>query len=110
MTNQGVQRGTERLLPPTERTPGTTPEIETPIPPPPGQILTEITPHTETPGQETEITPLTGDRNIPLHPGIQVNTGISPPPLDTDLTGKRGIPHPIIDLAHPAGKIPTDRK
>ena len=110
MKIQGAKKETDGLLPPTtEKTPEKIPEIGTPIPPPAGQTHTEITPHTETPGPEKGTTPPTGDRNIPLHPGIQANTGIDPPPLDTELTDpEENIL--IIDLSPPAGKIPTDRK
>ena len=110
MIIQGVKRETDGLLPPTEKTPEKTPKIETPIPHPTGQAHTKITPHTETPGPEKGATPPTGDRNIPLHPGIRVNTEIDPPPLDTDLTGQEEIHILIIELPPPAGKIPTDRK
>ena len=110
MIIQRAKKETDELLPPTEKTPEKIQEIGTPIPPPAGQTHTEITPHTETPGPEKGATPPTGDKNIPLHPGIQANTGIDPPPLDTELTGPEEIRILIIDLPHPAGKIPTDRK
>ena len=88
MKIQGARTETGRLLPPTEKTPEIVLDIGTPIPPPAGQTHTGITPHTETPGPGKGATPPTGDRNIPLHPGIQANTGIDPPPLDTELTGQ----------------------
>ena len=110
MKIQGTRKETDGLLPPTEKTPEIVLDIRTPIPPPAGQTHTEITPHTETPDPEKGAAPPTGNRNIPLHPGIQANTGIDPPPLDTELTGPEEIHILIIDLPPPAGKIPTDRK
>jgi hypothetical protein len=110
MRTQKAKKETDGLLPPTEKTPKRVLDIETPIPPPTGQTHTEITPHTETPGPEKGATPPTGDKNIPLHPGIQANTGIDPPPLDTELTSPEEIHTLIIDLPPPAGKIPTNRK
>jgi len=110
MIAQGVKKGIDGLLPPTEKTPERTPGIGTPTTPPAGQTHTEITPHAETPGPGKGVTPPTGNRNIPLHQGIQVNTGIDPLPLDTGLTGQEEIHILIIDLPPPAGKIPTDRK
>jgi len=110
MEVQEAKKETDGLLPLTGKTPEKIPEIGTPIPPPADQTRTEITPHTETPGPGKGVTPPTGDRNIPLHPGIQANTGIDPPPLDTELTGPEEIHILIIDLTPPAGKIPTNRK
>jgi hypothetical protein len=110
MEIQEAKKETDGLPPLTRKTPEKIPEIGTPIPPPAGQTHTEITPHTETQGPETGATPPTENRNIPLHPGIQANTGIDPPPLDTELTSPEEIHTLIIDLPPPAGKIPTDRK
>ena len=110
MKVRGARKKTDGLLPPTGKTPEKIQGIETPIPPPAGQTHTEITPHTETPGPGREATPPTGNRNIPLHPGIQANTGINPPPPDTELTGPEEIHTLIIDLPPPANKNPTDRK
>jgi len=109
MKIQEAKKKTDGLLPPTEKTPGKTLVIETPTPPT-GPTHTGITPHTETPGPEKGATPPTGNRNIPLHPGIQANTGIDPPPPDTELTGPEEIHILIIYLSPPAGKIPTNRK
>jgi hypothetical protein len=110
MEVQEAKKETDGLLPLTGKTPEKIPEIGTPIPPPASQTHTEITPHTETPDQEKGATPPTGNRIIPLHPGIQANTGIDPPPLDTELTGPEEIHILIIDLTPPAGKTPTNRK
>jgi len=110
MTTPGVKKETKELLPPTGKTPEKIPEIGTPTAPPAGQTHTQITPHKENPGPGKGATPPTGDRNIPLHPGIRVNTGIDPPPPDTELTGPEEIHILIIDLSPPAGKIPTNRK
>jgi hypothetical protein len=110
MKIQGAGKETNGLLPPTGKFPEKIPEIGTPIPPLADQTHTEITPHTETPDPEKGATPPTRNRNIPLHPGIQANTGIDPPPLDTELTGPEEIHILIIDLSPPAGKIPTNRK
>ena len=110
MKIQEAKKKTDGLLPPTEKTPGKILDIEPPTPPPTGPTHTEITPHTETPGPGKGATPPTGDRNIPLHPGIQANTGIDTPPPDTELTGPEEIHILIIDLPPPASKIPTDRK
>jgi len=109
MRTQKARKETDELLPHTGKTPGIIQETGTPIPPPADQTHTEITPHTETPGPEKGTTPPTEDRNIPLHPGIQANTGIDPPPPDTELTSPEEIHILIIDLPPPAGKIP-DRK
>ena len=98
MKIQEARKETDGLLPPTRRTTERIPKIGTPIPPPAGQTHTKITPHTETPGPEKGATPPTEDRNIPLHPGIQANTGIDPPPPDTELTGPEEIHILIIDL------------
>jgi len=110
MKIQEAKKKTDGLLPPTEKTPEKTPGIDTPTPPPTGQTHTEITPHTETPGPGKEAIPPTENRNIHLHPGIQANTKIDPPPPDTELTGPEEIHILIIDPIPPAGKIPTDRK
>ena len=98
MTTPRVKKETEELLPPTKKTPEKIPEIGTPIPPPAGQTHTEMTPHTETPGPGKGATPPTGDKNIPLHPGIQANTGIDPPPLDTELTGPEAVSYTHLTL------------
>ena len=110
MEVQVAKKKTDGLLPLTGKTPEKILDIETPTPPPTGPTHTEITPHTETPGPGKGATPPTGNRNIPPHPGIQANTGIDPPPLDTELTGPEEMHILIIDLPPPASKIPTDRK